>query len=169
MPSLQREEAPASAEQRAREVLARYGPAAPPVALAEICRCEGLAVCARPFDYVAGIFVNDGVFPVIVVNSRDRRTRQRFTLAHELGHYFLRHRRKSFAEPGGKSPLEREANRFAASLLMPAAWVRRSWKDYASNSENRLPLLAELFEVSQAAMEVRVKELGLNGPPRPRR
>lgn len=167
MPAAQREEE-AGAERRAAEVLAQYGLAAPPVALEEICRREGLAVCSRPFDYVAGVFVNDCEFPVIVVNSRDRRTRQRFTLAHELGHYFLGHRRRSFAEPGGKSPLEREANRFAASLLMPAAWVRRSWKDYASNRENRLPLIAELYEVSQAAMEVRVKELGLDGPP-PRR
>ena len=151
-------------ERKALEVLKRFGLANPPVALEDICRAEGLAVCARPFDYVAGLFVNDDVFPVIVVNSRQPSTRRRFTVAHELGHYYLRHKRSSFAEPGGASRQERDAERFAANLLMPAAWVRRCWKTYAANPENRVSILTDLFEVSKAALRVRLKELDLDGP-----
>jgi Zn-dependent peptidase ImmA (M78 family) len=151
-------------ERKALEVLKRFGLAEPPVALEDICRAEGLAVCARPFDYVAGLFVNDDVFPVIVVNSRQPSARQRFTVAHELGHYYLRHRRGSFAEPGGASRQERDAERFAANLLMPAAWVLHYWTAYAANRENRVSILAALFEVSQAALRVRLKELSLDGP-----
>ncbi len=150
-------------ERKALEVLRRFGLADPPVALEPICSAEGLALCARPFAYGAGLFVNDDVFPVIVVNSRQPSTRQRFTVAHELGHYYLRHKRSSFAEPGGASRQERDAECFAANLLMPAAWVRRYWRTYAANPENRVSLLADLFEVSRAALKVRLKELGLNG------
>jgi len=151
-------------ERKALEVLRRFGLGEPPVALEDICRAEGLAVCSRPFDYVAGLFVNDDVFPVIVVNSRQPSTRQRFTVAHELGHYYLRHKRSSFAEPGGASRQERDAERFAANLLMPAAWVRRYWTTYGDNAENRVSIIAALFDVSRAALRVRLKELSLDGP-----
>jgi Zn-dependent peptidase ImmA (M78 family) len=162
----QRERGLAAAERRAGEVVDRFGLTGPPVPLGNICRALGLTVCLRPFDYVAGLFINDDVFPVIIVNSRERRVRQRFTIAHELGHYFLRHGQKSFAEPGGKGCQERHAERFAACLLMPAAWVRRYWGAYAANQENRHSILAELFDVSPAALKRRVKELGLKGSTR---
>lgn len=151
-------------ERKALEVLRRFRLAEPPVAVEDICRAEGLAVCARPFDYVAGIFVNDDVFPVIVVNSRQPSARRRFTVAHELGRYFLGHERSSFAEPGGASRRERDAERFAANLLMPTAWIRSYWAAYGANRENRVSILATLFDVSRAALKVRLKELGLDGP-----
>lgn len=151
-------------ERKALEVLERFDVGEPPVPLEDICRAEGLGVCARPFDYVAGLFVNDDVFPVIVTNSRQPSTRQRFTVAHELGHFYLRHERTSFAEPGGASRQERDAERFAANLLMPAAWMRRYWTTYAANAENRVSIIAALFDVSRAALRVRLKELGLDGP-----
>ncbi len=162
----QRDGGSADAERRAQEVVDRFGLKGPPVSPGEICRALGITVRVRPFDYVAGLFINDDVFPVIVVNSRERRVRQRFTIAQELGHYFLGHGRKSFAEPGGRGHRERDAERFAACLLMPAAWVRCQWKAYAANYENRLAILADLFQVSSTALKRRVKELGLKGPAR---
>ena len=147
-------------------MLGRFGLTTPPVSPGKICRALGISVRVRPFDYVAGLFINDDVFPIIVVNSRERRVRQRFTIAHELGHYFLDHGRKSFAEPGGRSLREREAERFAACLLMPAAWVRHYWAAYAANYENRLGVIAELFMVSPTALKRRLKELGLKEPDR---
>ena len=87
----QRDGGSADAERRAQEVVERFDLKEPPVSPGEICRALGITVRVRPFDYVAGLFVNDDVFPVIVVNSRERRVRQRFTIAHELGHYFLGH------------------------------------------------------------------------------
>lgn len=156
----------AGAERKAQEVLNRFGLTGPPVSPGAVCRALGITVRVRPFDYVAGLFINDDVFPVIVVNSREPRVRQRFTIAHELGHYFLDHGLKSFAEPGGRSRREREAEWFAACLLMPAAWVRHYWAAYAANYENRLAVLADLFRVSPTALKRRVKELDLKGPTR---
>jgi Zn-dependent peptidase ImmA (M78 family) len=163
---VQRDGGANTAERRAKEVVDQFGLSGPPVPLGEICKALGIAVHVRPFEYVAGVFINDDVFPVIVVNSGERRVRQRFTIAHELGHYFLGHGRQSFAEPGGGGRRERDAERFAACLLMPAPWVRQYWKAYAANDENRLAVVADLFEVSPTALKHRINELGLKGPGR---
>jgi Zn-dependent peptidase ImmA (M78 family) len=61
-------------------------------------------------------------------------------------------------EPPGYNWLhEREANEFAADLLMPAAMVRRHAGAVASPRD-----LAEAFEVSPIAMSYRLQNLGLS-------
>lgn len=146
---------------RAASIIKRFKLTGPPLILEELCAAVGVDLFCRPFDYVAGVLIADDVFPAIIVNARDTRVRQRFTVAHELGHYFLRHPGTTFAEPSGPSRQEREAERFAACLLMPEQWVREAWRAYAANAENRVDILTELFEVSKAAMAVRLKELKL--------
>jgi hypothetical protein len=99
--------------------------------------------------------------------------RRRFTIAHELGHWRLHCRRDPHArsavycrsaEIGGDpetlrlaSVREREANRFAAALLMPEALVRRE----ANLLKLNLLALARQFEVSPPAMKVRLETFGL--------
>lgn len=70
--------------------------------------------------------------PLILVEKSDHPTRQRFTLAHELGHLLLPwHLGGAFAcdtatDHPDFSPaanFEPEANRFAAELLLPSAWL----------------------------------------------
>lgn len=85
-------------------------------------------------------------------------TRQRFTIAHELGHLVLHDGDTMFRERitlVGVSPQEREANQFAAELLMPKAMVR----SYLGG--RTLAEMAELFEVSEAAMGIRLHTLRL--------
>lgn len=99
--------------------------------------------------------------------------RRRFTIAHELGHWRLhcrgqRHARAAVycrsEEIGGDaetlriaSAREREANRFAAALLMPDALVRREGTILKLN----VLALARRFEVSPPAMRVRLQALDL--------
>ena len=73
-----------------------------------------------------------GTRPLILVERSDHPTRQRFTLAHELGHLLLPwHLGGAFAcdtatDHPDFSPaanFEPEANRFAAELLLPSAWL----------------------------------------------
>ena len=70
--------------------------------------------------------------PLILIERAHHETRQRFTLAHELGHLLLPwHLGGNFAcdtsgdqvEAWEASSYEPEANRFAAELLVPAAWL----------------------------------------------
>lgn len=105
-----------------------------------------------------------GDFTVFVPSHTSKR-RDRFTIAHELGHYVLHYLRplKNFENPstlffrGGSDDLETEANGFAAALLMPADYFRQSWTDAQEN----LHEVAANFEVSVAAAGVRAKSLGL--------
>ncbi|TGM97308.1 ImmA/IrrE family metallo-endopeptidase [Leptospira dzoumogneensis] len=85
--------------------------------------------------------------------------RDRFTIAHELGHYFLHSRQGEIAiqvERNGSDRLEWEANWFAAAFLMPADQVKSKFKKYQS-----LSVTATYFQVSIAAMQVRLETLGL--------
>jgi hypothetical protein len=91
--------------------------------------------------------------------------RRRFTIAHELGHWYLH----ANAEPGSferycrdadletATHQEGEANAFAAALLTPAALLR----DQAAACGLNLPLLAQRFDVSLPAMRLRLLTLDL--------
>jgi Zn-dependent peptidase ImmA (M78 family) len=90
--------------------------------------------------------------------------RDNFTIAHELGHYVL-HFFFASAQPQtpirfaryGSSPIEWQANRFAAAILMPADKFRDAYQKFNGN----LSLLSGLFGVSLPAVEVRARSLGL--------
>lgn len=88
------------------------------------------------------------------------RLRDRFTIAHELGHYVLHSRLGQQPIRVGRAEsneLEWEANWFAAALLMPQAEFERLHRKGAS-----IPYLAAHFDVSPAAAEVRARALGLD-------
>jgi Zn-dependent peptidase ImmA (M78 family) len=102
----------------------------------------------------------------ILLNESDFVKRQRFTLAHEIGHIYLNHQksgetvdyRKDMDTPE-TDPKEREANEFAAELLMPEDEFREKFgnnKDIAKLAE-----VARYFSTSYFATEIRAKELGL--------
>ena len=108
----------------------------------------------------------------ILVNTDKSDNRQYFTIAHELGHYFLHYdevKKKSAVfdvenvlttmyrmDMGLSGEKEVEANHFAGSLLMPRKQVLRSWKTFGS-----IEKCAEVFLVSESAMAVRLDVLGL--------
>ncbi len=97
--------------------------------------------------------------PVIRVNRSESAVRQRFTLAHELGHLLFHpistHHRDS--EYRNNSPLETEANSFAVELLMPAWLV---WEVAGQVGIDDLAL-ANAFRVSTQAMKYRKRQLKL--------
>lgn len=89
--------------------------------------------------------------PCIFLNRNQPADRQRFSLAHELGHIVM-HRVPS-------REMEDEANAFAAALLMP----ERDIRPYLSGNRLTLPQLAALkpvWKTSMAALLVRAKTIG---------
>ena len=100
---------------------------------------------------------------IIAVNKVDNTLRQRFTIAHELGHYFLHF--NDIDEDGSfvsfrasRSARETEANNFAAELLMPEDILR---EEYNLSYIPSVSYLASKFKVSTEAMGYRLKNLGL--------
>jgi Zn-dependent peptidase ImmA (M78 family) len=99
----------------------------------------------------------------IYLNAEDHPNRQRFTCAHEIGHY-VRHDDGDFeyidyrdeTASLGVSADERFANAFAAALLMPEKEVRRLDTIGTSSKE-----MASIFGVSEAALVNRLKNLNL--------
>jgi len=95
----------------------------------------------------------------ILVNLGESLNRQRFTIAHEIGHAVLHpgegvvDLRTSIDVPTTKK--ETEANQFGAALLMPKDRFLREW----SQTCNDLDLLAATFGASRQAVEVRSKNL----------
>lgn len=96
--------------------------------------------------------------PIIVLNPvKDDYYRQRFDVAHELGHLIMHHD----AEPGGKAA-EEQANRFASEFLMPAAEIVPLLPaSTAGKAWVRLAELKEHWGVSLAALLYRARALGV--------
>ncbi len=148
---------------RARELLSESGPHTPPIDPARIADHLGLVVRHATFnDPTISGALRDGT---IYVNYNDLPTRQRFTIAHEIGHAVLH---STEAEPFvdlyrssvsslGTNQLERDANAFAAELLMPEDLLTR----YCDLIEVNPDELAAIFQVSPQAMRNRLNNLRL--------
>lgn len=117
-------------------------------------------------ERVSGMLVKrPGEDPEIYVHASDSPNRQRFTCAHELGHYvkrsalgdaeweYVEHR--DLLSSQGSNADEIFANRFAAALLMPAEAVREMHEKLGPAA------LAYEFGVSADAMSYRLANLGL--------
>lgn len=100
---------------------------------------------------------------IMGVNAFHHRVRQRFTMAHELGHFAL-HRNDysrfddvTFSRRNSDpSRMERDADQFAADLLMPEVQVRAE----IGKGIRGLNDLARQFDVSSLAMRYRLESLG---------
>lgn len=109
---------------------------------------------------------------ILQINSKDNRGHQRFTMAHELGHYIFDydgHNRYanaySLAEDDVNSPGEIRVNRFAAALLMPKNIFVDKYTARKTLGLDEISIcksLAEEFEVSETAVSKRIVELGLH-------
>lgn len=149
----------------ARRILELYWDYKIPVDIDAIAQNMGARV--RYAAYLEGGDDISGRFDIIngqaicSVRNTDSRTRQRFTLAHELGHFALNHGggfRDNSVSFGNSNydPRETAANAFAAELIMPKVAV-----DHLIRNENiKLDELSTWFNVSREAMNYRLIKLG---------
>jgi Zn-dependent peptidase ImmA (M78 family) len=165
------------AEQAAQDLLVDLGITELPVPVEEVARLCGAAVTRERFRRdLSGMLVrdDDGDGAVIGVNSTHHPRRQRFTVAHEIGHLRLHKGRKLTVDSGlrvdyrddaGNPTIleERDANAFAAALLMPEDAVKAQARPLVEAGTTRSALvssLARTFEVSEEAMGYRLLNLG---------
>ena len=147
----------------ANEVLKRYWDGRLPVNLHDIANQEYIRVVPIEDSSLSGCYDVQDNEPVIKFNIAEHPRRRRFTIAHELGHHFLNHgpaMRDSPENLAGQSqdPKEIEANNFAACLLMPESVVRRLIQ---TGEVRSITELANRFDVSEIAMQYRLRNLGI--------
>jgi Zn-dependent peptidase ImmA (M78 family) len=162
---------PHEMERRSLEVLRKLGINDPPIDPIMVAKNEGIGVFYAKFedDKVSGVLrTSDGQWEILV-NDFDPPKRQRFTIAHELGHYFLHKdqiddefvdteveifRSGEMNAGGPKDRREVQANMFAASLLMPRSMVLDAMLDTEDLGD-----LSQIFFVSRAAIGNRVSDV----------
>lgn len=148
-----------------------------PIQVDKIARKRGLQI--KPYDFgtnVSGALVIDSGTGTIGYNPTESKVRQRFTIAHELGHYELHKQDSSlFIDKGftvlfrdqnsskGEIKNEQEANAFAAALLMPEKFVWNEIKkqNLDLSDEDSMKQLAKIFDVSVPAMTFRIANLNI--------
>jgi Zn-dependent peptidase ImmA (M78 family) len=149
-----------------------------PVQVAEIASALGIRVQYEPTeDELSGFLLRDLIRQktIIGVNGCHHPNRQRFTLAHELGHFLLHEQEKLHVDrqfqvnlrdgnsSKGESEEEKEANLFAAELLMPVRFIKQDLAEVDALDLEHDDMLAELakkYEVSVQAMTFRLAYLG---------
>lgn len=115
---------------------------------------------------ISGKLMRDSSSPAgfkLFTNEGDPPRRKRFTMAHEIGHYVL-HRDligdgvvdNAMYRSSLSDDYERQADKFAGQLLLPAGAVRAAYRTTKS-----FAALSELFDASVDAIRIRLRELNL--------
>jgi Zn-dependent peptidase ImmA (M78 family) len=128
---------------------------------------------------VSGALIRNEKSVVIAVNSAQHENRQRFTIAHEIGHFLLhkgtrvhfdedfRINYRNSVSSDATEQDEIEANAFAAALLMPESFLRRDWlrlKPRDNSIPEAIKTLGIRYKVSTKAMELRLVNIGFISP-----
>ena len=162
--------------QVAEHILKQYGIESAPVDVEKLAWLLGAElVRTRAEGGQSGFVLRDGSRVVIGVNNGTSRRRQRFTIAHEIGHLQLhsgnlivdssiRVNYRDDVSSMATDEEEMQANKFAAALLMPKAWVQEAVVRLSASATTREDLISRLareFDVSTEAMGYRLINLGI--------
>jgi Zn-dependent peptidase ImmA (M78 family) len=157
-------------------LLAEYDIPEAPVPVERIAKAKGARLFYQSLDDdVSGFLFRDKSHVVIGINTHHAPVRQNFTAAHELGHLLLheqeqlridrefRVRLRDSVSSQGTDEAEREANFFAASLLMPRQFIEQDLAGEESVNlldDDFLTELARKYGVSTQALVNRLNNLG---------
>jgi Zn-dependent peptidase ImmA (M78 family) len=163
------------------DLLDKQGVERGPVPVEAIARSMGIRITLDEVDDdLSGFLLRDkkNGRTVIGANGSHHKNRQRFTIAHELGHFLLHEGEvvhldeelgsftvdfRDRSSSKGEDISEKEANYFAAELLMPVKFIKRELDgkhfDLLSDSAI-LEHLAKKYKVSLQALTFRLTNLG---------
>jgi Zn-dependent peptidase ImmA (M78 family) len=147
----------------------------PPVPVDRLAQLSGATLRYVPTEEedISGVLFREGASVIIGVNALHPKTRQRFTIAHELGHLSLHHESEMHVDRGfryyardlrssqANDIREMEANAFAAELLMPTSLLRKDLERLSVDCEDDRVVqeLAARYKVSAQAMTIRLTNL----------
>lgn len=154
-------EAEGIAERQALKLLSLLDQHQPAVNISAIAELPRVEVRVEPRLPISGFSQWTRGRWLIGINQDDAPVRRRFTLAHEfkhvLDHPFID---RAYLDRKGRPSQDRAesvCDHFAACLLMPRPWVKQAWVGGVQDQR----ALAQLFGVSEAAMALRLRRLGI--------
>ena len=161
---------------KSRSLLAQLEIQKPPVPVAELARSCGARIVrvSGNEDDIDGFLYQEDDDVVIGINRDQAAVRQRFTVAHELGHLLLHEHSRVYVDRGFRVRLrsglssegtdrdEMEANRFAAELLMPIEFLQADLEEQEFDlaADDQFRVLAKRYGVSTQALAIRLNGLG---------
>lgn len=90
---------------------------------------------------------------LIGLNANYHRHNQRFSIGHELGHYFLGHPPEEDCDEDQIKLYNSEADEFSAELLMPFSMLKEKLVEIKD-----IPSLAKVFDVSEQALSIKISQ-----------
>lgn len=154
-------------------LLGRLGVDSPPVPVDQVAQQCGAEIRYAPYEgEMSGLLFNNGDRIIIGLNSSDTKVRQRFAIAHELGHLALHgdkelHVDRTFSSTRGKGAamkidqVESDANDFAVRMLIPMSMITSDLRgkpvDYSDGEKMRG--LSERYKVGTEVMTYRLMRL----------
>jgi Zn-dependent peptidase ImmA (M78 family) len=162
---------------KVKQLLEELGVHDPPVPVRKVARqCDAriVLVPGEEDKDLSGFLYRGSDHSIIGVNKDHVPVRQRFTIAHEIGHLLLhehdqvhvdrgfRVRLRSDISSQGTDRDEMEANRFAAELLMPLKMLQADVQslEFDLTDDDALWALAKRYGVSTQAMTYRLNTFG---------
>lgn len=147
-----------------------------PIDVVKMAKSFNLEVKIKSYegnDELSGVLIRDEKQAVIGVNANHSETRQRFTIAHELGHYFMHEGEQLIIDKSysvnfrhstsidGSNIKEIEANTFAGLLLIPTKFLLEDLKEKPIDflDQEAIKKLALKYNVSEQAMSIRLAKL----------
>lgn len=161
-------------------ILDKYKISEPPIDIESIAKHLNIIVVKRPYaskDNLSGMLVRDQGREIIAINASHNIEKQRFSIAHEIGHSLLHKGENLIVDPevqnfkvnlrnqkssSGKDKNEIEANEFASQLLMPDKFLIDDLKSYGKDVINPDDLeeiakkLSRKYKVSLISMRLRI-------------
>lgn len=155
-------------ETQAEALLSKLDIKGIPTPIEDIARALDIRISRAPSTDFSGLLIRKNGRALIGVNSSEAPVRQRFSIAHEIGHFILHPEKDAFVDfrkernaAETRPPRERHADMFAAALLMPRKLVLRDFRRLAMDgiSEEVIATLAKQYDVSEEAMRYRLINL----------
>lgn len=163
------------------DLLAKYNITEPPIKVEEIAKQKlNIIVVRRPYkaeNKLAAMLIRDedSGKVIIALNGDHNKEKQRFSIAHEIGHFLLHPAEKLFVDREfsveyrdsraaiGKHIKEIEANRFAANFLVPKRFLVEDLRNYLTEEKiDKIKISRELsrkYEVSTYTINIRINSL----------
>lgn len=156
-------------EERAEKVLSDFGIASIPIDVITIAKKSNILIRKARSEKFSGLLYRKDDTAFMAISSSESDVRQRFTIAHELGHFFMHPNKDTFVDfRDNKKNIARgikeiQANQFAAALLMPRKFIEKDVKNFKETGFNdeAIKFLAQKYHVSEDAMSFRLINLNM--------